>query len=200
MNILQIVAQIEADAQREAAGIALQESQEVANIRAETARMIEQARKRMEAEVRIKQEEEMHRTRAKQQLEIMQTTLRCKQELLDELFAQAEKEVHGLPRSDRAKIIARLVQRAKNQMSVAYVTAATQDAKLIRGIRTKTAKGLGGFVAHSKDDRIRLDLRFETLLAEVRRKSLPKIAELLFRESKINNAQKPKTKKRKVKR
>ena len=50
-----------------------------------------------------------------------------------------------------------------------------------RGVTVSIADGIGGFIAESDDKKTRIDFRFETLLLDMRQRSVGEIATELFR-------------------
>jgi vacuolar-type H+-ATPase subunit E/Vma4 len=163
--------------------------------------MLAAEREKRFAQANRQRDELVARMQAKRQLEQMQATLRCKQELLDDAFSAARHELTKRS-SARTALLRRLWLHASRQIAVATVIVAKRDEAMFRnkGVRIKTQEGLGGFIAQSADGKVRIDLRFETLLDDVRARSTARITEILFKEQQSKPVKAPsKTKAKAVK-
>jgi vacuolar-type H+-ATPase subunit E/Vma4 len=183
----EMVASIKAEAMLEARRIDEETRAELDRINAETARLVAAERERLNAQARLREEELLRHLEAKQQLEARQRTLACKHALIDEIFALARSALEQMGDGQRRVILQRLWERASAQMSIAHVIAARRDAGFFRQKREKkvtvtAVEGLGGFIAESQDRAIRVDMRFESLLAEIRQHRIAEVSTVLFSE------------------
>lgn len=180
----ELAAGIVADARLQAARIEAEGAHEAQRIRQETEEMAARQRAALE-EMATQQRKELDaRAHAKRELAARQETLVCKQELLEEVFAAAQHALEGLPAAKRRALIVKLLDRARRQMPIGSVKASPRDLKSIKGLRTTPSQCSGGFIAISKDGTTRIDMRFPTLLDNVKRRKTAEIAEALFNESK----------------
>jgi vacuolar-type H+-ATPase subunit E/Vma4 len=85
-------------------------------------------------------------------------------------------------------------------MDVASVTATKPDAAALRsmGVRVRgTTDGTGGFLAYDADEKVGIDLRFDTILEHVRTSATGEIASVLFaREAPAKTKRRPPAKRK----
>jgi vacuolar-type H+-ATPase subunit E/Vma4 len=179
------VAGILRDAREEAARIDERTETEVTRLREETARVEQRRRENAETQVRAREALLLEQASARQRMTVSRATLACKQELLDGLFAAANAQLRRLPRESRRRLLMKAWGGVERKMTVGEIIVARQDAAFFKrkGVTIETRGGLGGFIAISKDGRVRIDRRFETLLDQVRAESTAQIAKELFRET-----------------
>lgn len=181
MKANDFAASILADAKKRAAEIERKAKEDVKALKAETERLVSSKRAQLIEEVRREEEQERNRLEAKRHLEGTIMELSEKQRLIDEAFAAAAERLAAMPKGEREKILERLWARATSEIEVGHVEAAAKDAPFFKGrVDAQAIEGIGGFVAHSKDGAVSVDLRFETLLEGVRQQHLREIASALF--------------------
>jgi V/A-type H+-transporting ATPase subunit E len=170
------------DARHEEARIERERDEAVERIRAQTAALVHGREQETLAKARRVQEELSRRASAELSMRQAQDGLARKQELLNGIFDEALARLDRVPASERRRLLLRLWTRAKVSMTVHHADVARKDIAFFT--RRTSVRGdermLGGFVAHSADNKVRFDGRFETLLDEVRRSESGAIAATLF--------------------
>jgi vacuolar-type H+-ATPase subunit E/Vma4 len=168
------------DAKHQAMLIEEETREEVGRLRDETSKLLEQERQRVLAQTKRLQADLDARADARRQRHCAHAILSAKQEIIDETFAAAEHALNTLHASKRRALLKRLLERAKREIPVGSVIIAKRDATATRGMRTTAVEGIGGFIAVSKDRKLRVDMRFESLLADVKERKAEEIASILF--------------------
>jgi vacuolar-type H+-ATPase subunit E/Vma4 len=182
MRTADFATEVIADARKQAAQIEREMKDELASIEAQTAALVAKRQAELTEQVRRQEERERHRLEAKHHLDSTIAVLRSKQEIIDEAFAQAAKELEALSGKQREQLLARLLERAKKQVNVGSVIAAKKDADALRAHVTvaDTVPSIGGFIARSADGKVSVDMRFETILDGVRQQRMREVAGILF--------------------
>lgn len=106
--------------------------------------------------------------------------LKAKKSLIDKAFAAALQELVSQPDKKRKAILERLVTQAANSIDVKTVYVSKQDKDLVKADAVKTASIAGGVICENEQGTQRVDLSYETLLAEVREQHLKEVAQALF--------------------
>ena len=183
--MVELVASISTDARLEANYIDTQAQEEIARINAETAMLVTKKQELLASVARKQEEEALHRLEAKQQLETRERRLACKQALIDETFAAARKAIQQ--KTVRRKLLQRLWEKASKQIPVARVITTRIDALFFKGkkVAVTTTDGIGGFIAESADKKVRVDMRFETLLDDLRERKIAEISAVLFASAQV---------------
>ncbi|MBS3128476.1 hypothetical protein J4410_04995 [Candidatus Woesearchaeota archaeon] len=122
------------------------------------------------------QESSLARSEAKRILLDMQKAV------LDELMEQLKEILSKLPQKKRDEYCTRLLKKAQAQLSVKWAYTSKQDKKAIsdKTITHEEMNIQGGLIAENKEKTVRIDYSFETLLEELQKDALPKIAKELL--------------------
>lgn len=182
MKADQLAASIVEDAQRRVQEIEEETAKEVSKIERETEAILKKKEQDMLADVRKREQEEVHRQEAKRERDARIARLQRKQELIDETFTMAGTSLGLLKGRERQRLLKHLWKRATDAMDVGSVIVAKKDAAFVKAKIQKKTDGLGGFIAQSKDGRVSMDLRFETLLEDVKERDVRGVAQALFEE------------------
>ena len=152
-TLQELIVDIADDATRQAQQIDSQTQEQLARYESETDRMLAAERERRFVVANKQREELLARMKAKQQLEMMQSTLRTKQDLIDQAFEQARHEL-GKQSNARSELLARLWRRANTQIAVSSVIVASKDARMFqgKGLQVRTVEGLGGRAWATRND------------------------------------------------
>jgi vacuolar-type H+-ATPase subunit E/Vma4 len=194
----ELAASIIADARLQAGRIDKEADAEVERINNETERLVRAQQDKLLQAAKQQQQEIVARIEAKQELAAHQEVLQAKQHVLDDVFRHATAKLYKLSGAKRKELLKHLLNKASRQIRIGGIVAARHDARSlkVKGVKVTTAEGHGGFVAKSKDGKVRVDMRFETLLSDVRSRKTAEIAKILFGESK-RSSNTPKASKRK---
>ena len=102
--------------------------------------------------------------------------------MLDSVMDSLQEKIVALTAKKRDQYCSRLLKKAQKEMSTKYVYTNAKDKKCVSGagLVQKDANILGGIIAEDKEGVVRIDYSFETVLDEVRKKELPKVAKELW--------------------
>jgi vacuolar-type H+-ATPase subunit E/Vma4 len=194
MNVQELTSGIINEARSQAEQIDQETYAEVMRIRKETEELVAKERERMHTQMKREQELLIARAEAKRQLESRQKVLSYKQELIDGAFKAAQQQLtHS---AKRRQLLRRLWQHASKQITVGSVITTKDSARMFK-VPKKVVPGLGGFIALSKDGKVRVDMRFETLLSDVKSRKTAEVAKALFAEEKVTKPTKKVVKRKK---
>lgn len=159
----------------------------VAEARKEAGRMLREAEKNVE-EMREKSDAETKRMLdmvkrqelASAELENKKMLLEAKKQVIESVFAEARKKLETMEEKKREACIKKLLERAKNDISIATVYCNKKDAKSLREFNVETAEITSGFIAENKEKTVRVDYSFETILQGIQENELQSINKVLF--------------------
>lgn len=118
------------------------------------------------------------------ELESKRAILEAQRRVMDDLRSQVLGELSKLPAEKRKRIYTKLISKAKKELAECYVYSNDQDKSLLQlpsGIsRAGSIETSGGLVFESKDRRVRLDFRFETILEDMWNEKMKEIYSKLF--------------------
>ena len=193
MNGLErITSRIEAEAQSEINGI-------LSAGEAETRRIVDSWRERIETETRTLTEqnekaaaEREERLKSAAEMDARKTILQAKQEMVDEAYALALDKLCKLPEGEKTALLADLLARASSTGSEealfseadrAVGAKALEKANAASGkhiaLSTETAPIRGGFILRDKN--VEVNCAFETLVRLQRAETAGAVAKILFR-------------------
>ena len=142
-----------------------------------TARQI-LAEKREQATELIKRRK--NREKSSANLDVKRAILNAKKELFDRVYDEAIETLASLPESEREKIIKKLLE---SQTDATRVFSNKNDESLVKRISRLQYAGTiacsGGIMLENEDGTVIRDLTFDTLLQDVREKSLKQLLEIL---------------------
>ena len=182
MNIAQLTAEITKSAESDVLQIKQETANEVRKIQEKTAQEILEKKKQWATQVKRKEENARKQLAAQYALEKRLAVLRARQELMQQIFVEAQKQLETLPKTKRTSLMNKLWKHAKAQTTIATVETTKKD----KAFFSKKAKVsgvincLGGFIAYNKDKTVSIDMRFDTLLANVKHSKTSEIAKVLF--------------------
>lgn len=165
--------------QQESALIA--EARKEANkITKEAEAKIEELKAKSDAEAKKAAETAKRQALAAAEMESKKMVLEAKKQVIETVFAEAKKKLDALDDKKREAYTAKLIDKAKKELEVAYVYCSKKDAKFDKGFIVEAADIAGGLIAENKDRTIRLDYSFETMLENIKDTELQSINKLLF--------------------
>ncbi len=157
----------------------------------ERERMLSEVRKRAEELTRDRERQaeadatrQRQRETARAELEARKTALRAQKEVLDEVFRRASEVVEG--RGADKELLVALVQRHQAEIADGVVRSNKRDAEVLRRLVKAEVHAdldcVGGFVIESSDDSRRIDLTYETFLADLWEDVIKEVADHLWPE------------------
>ena len=135
-----------------------------------------------EQEARLAAERARIQALARAELESKRTVLAAQKEVLDEVYSRALQRLAALP--DRDAIVRAILNANAAEWRAGKVYVSPRDADTVRAVvggnYAGTIDAIGGVVTESADGTRKMDLRFETLFADVWRDSIREVAEILW--------------------
>ena len=129
---------------------------------------------------------------AMEKKELASAKLQCKRieldsrkEIIDKVFDKLREKVMMLDDKTKKNIYEKMIKNAVCELSDArYVYANAKDRSIVKsvaaGLEVKEADILGGVIVEDKDQNVRIDCTFESVLDDVRDESLKDISKVLF--------------------
>lgn len=164
-----------------------QSSSIIADARKEASRLMKEAEKKVE-EMKEKSETETKRTieiikrqeLANAELENKKMLLEAKKEIIENVFSGAMEKLETLDDKKREAILKRLLEKAKGEIEIACIYCNIKDAKFLKGLNAEPIEITGGLIAENKENTIRIDYSFDTMLQAVKESELQNISKILF--------------------
>ena len=164
-----------------------QEESLIAEARKETIKIIDEAEKKV-AEVKEESDAETKRKidvikkqeLASAELENKKMLLEAKKQLIDKVSNEVQKKVENLDSKKRGEYINKLLEKAKNDIEVENLYCNKNDAKFLKDFNAKTVDIIGGLIAENKDEIVRVDYSFDTMLQNIKENELQSINKVLF--------------------
>jgi vacuolar-type H+-ATPase subunit E/Vma4 len=100
-------------------------------------------------------------------------------EILDETYNDILGKLSKLNAKKREQHLKKILSQTKEYPKV---YASKKDLALLKGHRPEQADISGGLIVEDKNTEIRLDVSYETLIADIKRDHISDIAKILFRE------------------
>lgn len=122
-------------------------------------------------------------------VEVKKVRLNAEKEMLDRVYSECLAELSGLSPEESGVLLETSMLKIKKEFGAqgASVHCNQREAQIVRGLCDRfglTFLGVmdcaGGVVAESRDESLRLDLRYETILDDVWTRKIKEISEILF--------------------
>jgi len=150
-------------------------------IKEDTRKLIEEENRKNEAEIESLIAQIKSAIEAKAKFEIKKLELNSKKEIIDQIFKKAEEKIRSLDPKIEEGLIKTLLADAKSEIDVATILCNEKTKRYMpSNMHVKVTGMAGGLIAENKDGTIRVDNRFETILAEVRKNALKNIAKSIL--------------------
>lgn len=107
-----------------------------------------------------------------------QILLEKKKQLIEDVFKEAKKQL--IKQRINRKYIEKLLKKAEKEIEINRVYCNKSDTTEIKKYNTKEEETYG-IIAENKDGTMRVDLSFDTVLEDIKAKSLHEIADILFK-------------------
>ncbi|MCP3682522.1 MAG: hypothetical protein GY861_07505 [bacterium] len=157
-----------------------QGKEEAANIMKSAKKTIDNKQKEADADLE-KVTAHMQKTEiASAELEVKKMLLEEKKVAAEDVFETAKEQLAELSDEKRKEHIKKLLEMANKEIEVASVYCNKKDVKLVHGAKTKEADIAGGIIAENKAHTISVDYSYETILQNIKEKSIREVAEILF--------------------
>jgi predicted Zn-dependent peptidase len=104
----------------------------------------------------------------------------AKKQVIENAFNEVRKKLESLDDKKRETYIKKLLEKAKNDIEMAYVYCNKKDTKFLKGLNLEAINIIGGLIAENKEKTIRVDYSFETILQSIKENELQNINKILF--------------------
>ena len=154
--------------------------QQVIRIMDETEKKVSEIKEKGNAETKriidmIKKQE-----LASVELDNKKVLLEAKKQLIDSVFDDTMKKIEKFDSGKKEEYIKKLLEKAEKDIEVANVYCNKKDVSLVKGYNAKATDIIGGIIAENKDQTVRVDYSFDTMLQTTKEKELQSINKILF--------------------
>jgi len=166
---------------KEQANSLIAEARREANrISRETEKKIEELQGKSEAETKRAIDIIKRQELASAELENKKMLLEAKKSVIESAFAEATTKLEALDDKKRESLMARLLEKARKDIDVAYVYCSKKDAKFLKNLNPEPAAIISGLIAEDREKIIRVDYSFETMLQGIKENELQSMSKILF--------------------
>jgi len=190
MGLEVVVDEIKAKGDAKAAAIKADAEAQAKTIMSEANSRADEIKLAAEKEAEIQSERIVVREVANANLVVKREALNAQKELLDKVYAEAEKEIENLPADVHAKAVTELLKEAAKQIQKGVIYTNSRDkAAAEAAIAQNSLSGFtfggiidiaGGVVIKSTDGQLTLDFSYQTFMAGVWESTLKDASEILF--------------------
>ncbi|MFO8015767.1 MAG: V-type ATP synthase subunit E family protein [Candidatus Woesearchaeota archaeon] len=187
MSLDKVKKEILQKAEKEADSIISRGKKEAEEMMKKADEEAEEYRKNSEEENRKVIERMEKKTLASADFDIKKMKLDKKKEMIDMAFENARKRLQDMSDKDKEARMKKLLEKAKKEIDVGTVYSSPEDRKIVQkivqkmpGVKCSTADISGGIIAESKGGEFSVDMSYDELLEEVKKKYLQEIAAKLF--------------------
>ncbi|MCQ6963007.1 V-type ATP synthase subunit E [Methanolobus chelungpuianus] len=115
-------------------------------------------------------------------LEVKRTLLNARKELLEDVYARAEKSIAAFSQEKNRELLKSIIE--KNEASGKRIYSNAASEKLVRELTSLEYAGnidcLGGVVIENEDGTVRLDYTYDVILRSVSEQLLKQTSDILF--------------------
>ena len=180
MGIEEVKTEILAKARKDSERLLAEAEEEAAKIRKQFQQQLQDYRKQREAEKQKSLDMIKRMNEAQLQTELKMRSMDERKKWIENSFHEARKKIMALPEKQRKEHILKLLARAAKEIDIGTVYCASKDRKAVSGYAAKEVDILGGIIAETKDQNVRVDYSYDTLLEQVRENKLSELSKALF--------------------
>jgi len=183
MGLEQVKKEILDKASQEAKNITQKGQAEAKEILDKTNKEIREYRTKVIEDTKKLEEAMERRVIAAAEFDVKKMKLDKKKEMIEKAFDNVKSKLGKLDDKNKEKNIKKLLAKAKKEIEVKYLHGNPADKKIInriKGVEYRETDITGGIVAESKDLSFSVDMSYDELLDEIRKKHLQEIADKLF--------------------
>ncbi len=181
MGIEKVREEVIAKAKKDAAAIIAEGQKEALTIVNAAEEKAKIRKKASEAEVEKELMELKIREMSSAELEASKSLLETKKKLIEEAFEEAKQRISKTAPSARKEHIKALMSKAKKQTEIGKILCNESDVKHVEAYKAQITDISGGIIAENKDETIRIDYSYESILNKIRENSLKDVAKILFK-------------------
>ena len=184
MALDKVVGNILETANKESAARIATAEKERATILQQADETIASKKKAQEKELEIALKRLRQQEISSAELEAKRIVLNAKKEILDRSYQETLKDLESMSEAEKVRVYQRILANAKLSIHKPKVLCPKGESRLVQkdgDITSVTETDMGaGLVLESQDGTIRLDYRFNTMLAAVWEKELKNVSNVLF--------------------
>jgi V/A-type H+-transporting ATPase subunit E len=184
MALDKVVGNILETANKESAARIATAEKERATILQQADETIANKKKAQEKELEIALKRLRQQEISSAELEAKRIVLNAKKEILDRSFQETLKDLESMSEAEKVRVYEKILTNAKKSISKPKVMCPKGESRLVHkdsDITSVTETDMSeGLVLESQDGTIRLDYRFNTMLAAVWEKELKNVSNVLF--------------------
>ncbi len=180
MGLEAVKEEIIRNARKQEEALLAEARQKAAEIIKDAGKEIEMLREKSEAEAKRIMEIIKKQELASAELESKKMLLEAKKQLINQVFAEAQKKIEALDAKKRAAYMDKLLEKARKDIEVAKVYCSKKDANLPKGADVAAADMIGGLIAENSYGTVRVDYSFESMLQSIKENELQSISKILF--------------------
>lgn len=136
-------------------------------------------KEKSEAEMKKYLEVAKRQKLASAEIEAKKILLDAKKSLIEGAFASAFDRMAILDDKKREALLKKIMQKVKSRMDAACFFCNPRDAKFLKGMEVKPSDIIGGLIAENKEETIRLNYSFESILESIKEKEIMEISRIL---------------------
>jgi V/A-type H+/Na+-transporting ATPase subunit E len=114
-------------------------------------------------------------------LEENKSVMEAKKDITYIVIETVMDKINSFDDSKKDKLIKKLLLRAKKDIRIGTIYCNKKDMKLLKDYEVKENKMIGGFIAETDDETVRVDYSFDSLLRSVIDKEVQEINKILFK-------------------
>ena len=180
MGLETVKEEILSNSKEQSNSIIAEARKEANRIMREAEKKIEEMKERSEAETKRMLDTIKRQELANAELENKKMLLEAKKQVIENAFNESRKKLESLDDKKRETYIKKLLEKAKNDIEIAYVYCNKKDTKFLKGLNLEAINIIGGLVAENKEKTIRVDYSFETISQSIKENELQNINKILF--------------------
>jgi V/A-type H+/Na+-transporting ATPase subunit E len=180
MGLEQVQEEIEQEAKKTAQRLIKEGQKEAERLKAEVEEKVGVYRKTMEDDVRNTLAEIERQTASNADLSAHSMVMGAKKAIIEEVFDNAQEQIRA---KKQEAFLKTLLQKAKKELEIATVSVNAKDKAVMETLFSGTVNEediIGGIIAENKEQTIRIDYSFDSLLDQVKENNLSAIGKILF--------------------
>lgn len=180
MGLESVKEEIIRNAKEQETALIAEAKKEADRIMNEVQKEIEEIKEQSGAEIKKKMDAIKKQELASAELESKKMLLEAKKQLIESVFIEVQKELASLDGKKREAYIKKLLEKAEKDIEIATVYCNKKDLNFLKGFNPKAIDIIGGLIAENKDETIRVDYSFDTILQSIKENELQSINKILF--------------------
>lgn len=180
MGLESVKEEVIRNAKEQASSMLAEARKEAAKIMRDAEAKAEEMKSKSESETKKIIETLKRQELASAELDSRKLVLDAKKQAIESVISEARKQLEALDDKKREACIKKLLDKASKEIDVAYVYCSRKDAKFVKGFEAINSNIFGGIMAENKEQTIRVDYAFETLLETIKETEMQNLNKILF--------------------